>query len=307
MATLRGIPFDANEIILPDGTAGYDNILYSADFAEWLGTYFKNGILVPSGAMITTELKVTKVDSTHVSIAKGNMVVNGRTVFVPEAISLLTTATIPNTERWDRVVIELNLEENTNAFVLKFLIGTESNAPVAPDLIRTDEVYQMSLATVKQNTSGVYSIVDERSSEDLCGISQVLIGVKPPLPVTGDEATNIAYDNSSSGLDAINVQDAIDELKARVKTFTTTIPITSWNTFSTNSETYYKRVITVTGLLATDNPIIDVVASSTPSTAQKQLASWGSIFKATTAANQITFIATDIPEIAIPVQIKVVR
>ena len=31
---LKGIPFDANEIILPDGTPGYDNVIFSADFAE---------------------------------------------------------------------------------------------------------------------------------------------------------------------------------------------------------------------------------------------------------------------------------
>lgn len=303
MAAIRGIPFDANEVILPDGSAGYDNVIYSADFAEWLGTYFKNGVLVPGGAMITTQLKVTNPDSSHIKIDKGNMVVNGRTAFVPEPVTIETTASAPNVERWDRVIVELNLEENINAFVLKVVDGTESATPEPPALVRTNEIYQMSLATVKHNNGGIYAIIDDRVNETLCGISQVLIGVKPPLPVTGDEASNISYDGSASGLSATNVQDAIDEVVGRTKTYSATIPITGWS----GTDVPYFKEITVTGIVASDNPIVDVILSGDYTNMQKQLSAWGNIYRIVTGANKLTCYSNEKPEVAIPIQIKVVR
>lgn len=304
MATIRGIPFDANEVILPDGSAGYDNIIYSADFAEWLGTYFKNGVLVPDGAMITTQLKVTNPDSDHIKIDKGNMVVNGRTAFVTEPVTIETTASAPSVERWDRVIVELNLEENVNAFILKVVTGTESAAPEPPDLVRTNEIYQMSLATVKHNNSGIYAIIDDRANETLCGISQVLIGVKPPLPVTGDEASNISYDGSVSGLYATNVQDAIDEIVTEnIKNLTATIPITGWN----GTDAPFTLDLTMPSILASDNPIVDVVLSSVYDTSQKQLTAWGNIYRIVAGSGKLTCYSYEKPEVAIPIQIKVVR
>ena len=304
MASIRGIPFDANEVILPDGSAGYDNIIYSADFAEWLGTYFKNGVLVPGGAMITTQLKVTNPDSDHIKIDKGNMVVNGRTAFVTEPVTIETTASAPSVERWDRVIVELNLEENINAFILKVVTGTESASAEPPALVRTDEIYQMSLATVKHNNSGIYEIVDDRINETLCGISQVLIGVKPPLPVTGDEASNIGYDGSTSGLSATNVQDAIDEIVTEnIKNLTATIPITGW----TGADAPFTLDLTMPSILASDNPIIDVVLSSVYETSQKQLKAWGNIYRIVAGSGKLTCYSYEKPEVAIPIQIKVVR
>ena len=304
MATIRGIPFDANEVILPDGSAGYDNIIYSADFAEWLGTYFKNGVLVPGGAMITTQLKVINPDSSHIKIDKGNMVVNGRTAFVTEPVIIEIAASAPSVERWDRVIIELNLEENVNAFILKVVAGTESAAPEPPALVRTNEIYQMSLATVKHNNSGIYAIVDDRVNETLCGISQVLIGVKPPLPVTGDEASNIGYDGSTSGLSATNVQDAIDEIVTEnIKNLNATIPIIGW----VGTDAPFILDLSMPAILASDNPIIDVVLSSVYDTSQKQLAAWGNIYRIVAGSGKLTCYSNEKPEVAIPIQIKVVR
>ena len=59
------------------------------------------------------------------------------------------------------------------------------------------------------SATGITSIVDERIDDNLCGISQVLIGVKPPKV---DEASSITYDGSSIGFDAKNVQEAITRI-----------------------------------------------------------------------------------------------
>lgn len=282
---LKGIPFDANEIVLPDGTLGYDNVIYSADFAEWVSTYFKNGVLVPGGALISTEMKVTKADDTHISIASGNMVVNGRTAFIPTAVILEITATQPNMLRLDRVVIELNTEENVNCFQLKVVSGTMSSSPIAPSLTRTEEVYQMSIATITVGVNGITQVKDDRVDDDLCGISQVLIGVKPPLPVTGDSADNISYDGSISGLSGTTVQAAIDELVTNV--YYKTLTQAGWSVDGEN----FVQILSISGFTANMKPpIVDVIPASI-----LDVELWGKIWKVETIAGGLKFTANEKP------------
>lgn len=296
---LKGIPFDANEIILPDGSPGYDNVLYSADFANWMRTYFKNGVLVAGGALISTELEVTQVDGTHVQVNTGNIVVNGRTSFIESPIQLEITKGGSGTQLLSRIVVELNLSSTVNCFRLLVLEGGLAGNPVVPELTRTDEIYQMSLATVQSDISGIVSITDDRSTESLCGISQVLIGVRPPLPVTGDEASNIGYNGSVSGLVGTNVQDAIDEVSNNVTNLSTDTQITllASNWVDNTQE------VTIQGFTSNmKTPIVDVVATTIKDEEQ-----WSKIWKAETGANSLKFYCSEVPAQDIIVNVKVVR
>lgn len=296
---LKGIPFDANEIILPDGSPGYDNVLYSADFANWMRTYFKNGVLVAGGALISTELEVTQVDGTHVQVNTGNIVVNGRTSFIESPIQLEITKGGSGTQLLSRIVVELNLSSAVNCFRLLVLEGGLAESPVVPELTRTEEIYQMSLATVQSDISGIVSITDDRSTESLCGISQVLIGVRPPLPVTGDEASNIGYDGSVSGLVGTNVQDAIDEVSNNVTNLSTDTQIT----LLASNWADNMQEVTIQGFTASMKaPIVDVVATTREDDKQ-----WGKIWKAETGANSLKFYCSEAPTQDIVVNVKVVR
>lgn len=293
---IYGIPFDANEIILPDGTPGYDNVLYAQDLADWLKTYFKNGVLVPGGALISTELQVTKVDDTTVRINTGNIVINGRTGFNKNRINLTVDKAIPNNERWDRAIVELNLDSTVNSFRFLIIQGILSETPSAPDLVRDDKVYQMSLATIKISEVGVYEIVDDRVNEGLCGISQVLIGVRPPLPVTGDSADNISYDNSISGLSATTIQTAIDDLVTPVNTYILSAG-DKWIEDTASSS--FKQDISVVWATSKAQAIVDVVPSKRSDTIL-----WGSIWKVETNAGKVTFYSSERLTSSLTVKIK---
>jgi hypothetical protein len=78
---------------------------------------------------------------------------------------------------------------------------------------------------------------------------------------------------------------------------------TSWS----GSAAPYSNSVTVTGILATDTPIIDVVMSGTYSTDEARIEAWGYIYRAVTANGYITFYATEKPSVELPIQIKVVR
>lgn len=78
---------------------------------------------------------------------------------------------------------------------------------------------------------------------------------------------------------------------------------TSW----TGSSAPYTQTITVSGILASDNPIVDCVLSSTYSTAKAQLEAYSNIYQITTAANSITVRATAKTTTAVPIQLLCIR
>jgi hypothetical protein len=71
----------------------------------------------------------------------------------------------------------------------------------------------------------------------------------------------------------------------------------------------YTNVITVTGLLATDSPIVDINLSSvTYADVPDVQSDWGLVYRvAATAANQLTLYATDTPTKNFTLTVKVVR
>lgn len=90
---------------------------------------------------------------------------------------------------------------------------------------------------------------------------------------------------------------------ATAETYTATLS-TTW----TGSSAPYTQTVTVTGITSSDTPIVDVVLSTTTSTALNQLEAWGCVSKITTGTNQITVTCLeDKPITAIPIQLKVVR
>ena len=82
---------------------------------------------------------------------------------------------------------------------------------------------------------------------------------------------------------------------------------TTLNTTWSGSAAPYTKVQTISGILATDTPIIDLVPSATFADATKQEDAWANVYRAVTAANQITFYAKAKPTVSIPLQIRCIR
>lgn len=76
--------------------------------------------------------------------------------------------------------------------------------------------------------------------------------------------------------------------KSEAKTYTVSVPTTDWTSTTSGNSTIYTQTITVTGITATDTPVVDVVLSDTVDTAKKQLEAYGCVSRMTTAENSIT-------------------
>ena len=76
---------------------------------------------------------------------------------------------------------------------------------------------------------------------------------------------------------------------------------TSW----TGSAAPYSQAVTLSGILATDTPILDLICST--SNYEPEQEAWGKVFKAVCSANTITFYASEASETSVSFNAKVVR
>lgn len=115
---------------------------------------------------------------------------------------------------------------------------------------------------------------------------------------------NVAGAATAADLNAHKAEEATLAQAGHVKHATLS---TTLNTTWSGSAAPYSKAQTVSGILATDTPIIDVVMSGTFATDEKRAEAWAYIYRAVTSANTITFYATEKPAVDLPLQIKVVR
>ena len=192
MITLKAMPFDSNEIM--DETTGetyYDRVAYSRDLAEWMSTYFANGILVKGGNVLGDQLKVEHKEALTVTVNVGGICINGRTGWVEdvEELQLSIGSSLP---RIDRIVAELNIP-NDRGIYIKVLEGIPAETPEPPTLTQTDDVYQIPLAQcrIESAMAVIESVTDERQEN----ISNVTIGIKPP---TGMDAETVKVSDETA-------------------------------------------------------------------------------------------------------------
>ena len=90
--------------------------------------------------------------------------------------------------------------------------------------------------------------------------------------------------------------------KASTVTYTATVT-TSW----TASDSYYYQNITVSGITANDNPVVDILPGSDNAANVTYSECICKVFRVVTSANSVQVWATEAIASAFPIQLKVVR
>lgn len=203
--------------------------------------------------------------------------------------------------RIDRVCIRLEILNNKcYAYIKK---GTAAASPAAPALQRDASAYEISVAQIAVAAGATAinagNITDERLDETVCGLMR-------------DGVTGIDTSVLQSQYNAIlaelkaNLQSVYDGVeKVNVTEYSATLTVAGW----TGNAAPYTQEATVAGILASDSPFVDVDMSSL-TTADDMTAAqdaFGMILKATAEAGKITFVASDKPETALTIKIKVVK
>jgi len=116
----------------------------------------------------------------------------------------------------------------------------------------------------------------------------------------------VGFRRLTNALDPVDLQDLATKnyTDSKVKDFTATLPYASW----TGASAPYTKEVTVSGILTTDKPTIDLdLSSATYSDIATIQSDWANVYRGVTSADTITFYASEVPTIDIPLGIKVVR
>lgn len=87
------------------------------------------------------------------------------------------------------------------------------------------------------------------------------------------------------------------------KVFSGTLTAAGWQ----GTTAPFSQAVTISGVLATDEPIIDLIPSDTYTIAIEEDMTWGNIYRAVTAADTITFYAKEKPTVALNFKARCIR
>ncbi|OAB31745.1 hypothetical protein PMSD_18340 [Paenibacillus macquariensis subsp. defensor] len=147
------------------------------EFAEYFGRFLTNGVF--NGGQY---LQVTATGTnSYVSISLGSAWIKGYAYSVyDEAVSLpITPAT--TLDRIDRIVLRLDTSTPVRSIKAIVLQGVPNANPVPPSLVRSGDIFDLSLAQVRVVANSIIvtqaKITDERMNSTVCGLVNSLIQV----------------------------------------------------------------------------------------------------------------------------------
>lgn len=145
----------------------FDRAEEASFFAKYFSTFISNGVF-PNPS---TNMQVLAADDMKVKVSTGVCYINGYMGWVEhdEVYEIEESGIQP---RIDRIVARLDFEDRSiNLFVKK---GVTAGNPVAPELQRDYDIYEIAIADVRVNGNAIEmtqeNITDLRLNTELCGI-----------------------------------------------------------------------------------------------------------------------------------------
>lgn len=144
---------------------------YTTDFlADWVSSFISNGVY-------NGELAVTAGDGMTVKIPIGRAWINGYYYHNDSELTLAIANADGVLARKDTVVLRWDV--NARNITAQVLTGTFASNPVAPEIVRTAEVYDLKLAEIyiPAGTTKITQslITDCRLDNEVCGIVHAVI------------------------------------------------------------------------------------------------------------------------------------
>lgn len=144
----------------------YDRKYNADDYSANMAAVFSNGVLRDgsNGFRVTSSGRVVTVQS-------GRAWIEGRWVHLdlPYTFDAVSTP-VGDYSRIDAVILRLDKNDNARNVSLTYVTGAPAIAPVAPALVRSENIYELCLAKVVVNPGAeTLTIEDCRADQALCG------------------------------------------------------------------------------------------------------------------------------------------
>lgn len=145
----------------------YDRLYSSDDHADYFKDFISNGVF----ATPANNLQVVENNNLQIKINTGTCFINGRRGNTDIPVFITLDAADYTYPRIDRIVIKSS--KITRAISIECKKGVANGIPVAPDITRNDDEWELSLATiyVGANVTAITqaNITDTRSDNNVCG------------------------------------------------------------------------------------------------------------------------------------------
>jgi len=263
-------------------------------FAQLLRAVARNGVTSHEGGLAVTADGL----GMQTEVLPGGCLVNGYLYVLEDdggARMLMEHQPSGAADRYDRIVARLDLNTEERDMGLYLLSGTPAADPQPPELTRTALVYEVSLARVRVRAGATViepeDVEDERADESVCGYA-VPVRVSAMLAEKMDAQSGVELAAEVAG-------------KASTAGYTATLLGAGWSTGVPHTQT-----VAVEGILATDNPFVDVdMSGATTGAAGTALSdAWTLVGRVEAGAGSITaYCYDDAPAVDIPLILKVVR
>lgn len=180
--------------------------------AEQIGNYFEG--LVGNGVFenVGNKLVVRATNGLSISIGTGRAMINCHWIKNDTALTLTLDSGDVQYDRIDAVILKLDLNNSAREITIEIKKGTPSISPVRPGLQRSDNIYELCLATIKipKGATNITqtNITDRRGNTKLCGYVTGLINQvdTDDLFLQYQTALEEYYEQATSRLDAIIAQ-----------------------------------------------------------------------------------------------------
>lgn len=290
---------------------------------EWLGFYA--GTTDPTGWQDYTWVRIKgdkgdKGDAARLTSHSTTYMVSDSGTIVPSGSWVTDVPNVPQGKYlWTKTVLTFNTGDPVTSYsVSRF--GMDGSGAVSsvngknPDptgnvSILAEDVSTSSGTSVQAALNTAIKTVNNQVADDTGGVT---IGAEDIRTTSGttveqeltEKQKKITVSGLLKGSGSGNVSEAVagTDYQAPVRSYTTTIPASGW----TGSAAPYTCDVTITGLLAADKPIVDIIPSATYATAESQIEAYGHIYRMVAQENKIVAYATDKPAVDIPIQVKAV-
>jgi hypothetical protein len=249
---------------------------------------------IANGAVTTNKLANNAVDLTKVQQIATNTILGNDTGGTANVKALTASET--------KVLLALNNVDNTS----------DLNKPISSNTQTALDAKVAGPASAVNNQIAVFDGTTGKIIKDSGFTIETSVPAGAVFTDTGED--NIIEEVQAEGVALAITAKAVNVTRAALGAgtgdadvffFTTTIADTDW----TGSEAPYTAVKTVSGLLSTDRPIVDLDLSAVAigNVAAKQ-SDWALVYRAAaTDTDELSFFATEEPTESLVIQIKVVR
>lgn len=160
-----------------DSTADDIRSYPARDFAEYFSRFVTNGVFNGGNNLEV----IASGNDANVQLKAGYAWINGYVYSVYDNPITLAIEPASTMDRIDRVVLRLDTSVPIRAIRAIVLQGTPNTTPTPPALVRSGNIYDLSLAQIRVKANSTIieqsNITDERLNEAVCGLVNSLIRV----------------------------------------------------------------------------------------------------------------------------------